>query len=153
VTNVKDAAAGAFFIAAGLLYGGIAWFGLPIGSALSMGPGYFPIILSAALILLGAAIVSRAVVVPQETPFGVVPWRALVLISLATIVFAAFIDELGMLPGVFVATAITGLGDREIRPLRILLASASIALFCTLVFSVAVRIPIPVIGPAFTGWW
>jgi len=152
ISDRKDAAAGLFFIAAGLLYGGIAWFMLPIGSALRMGPGYFPIVLSGLLVLLGAAIVARAFVHAEEMPFGAVPWRALGLISLATTVFAAFIEDLGMIPGVFVTTAIASLAGRKIRLSRVLVASALMAVFCTLVFSYAVRLPIPVIGPFFSGW-
>ena len=50
---MKDLGAGAFFVFVGLVYGSIAWFGLPIGVALNMGPGYFPIVLSGMLIVLG----------------------------------------------------------------------------------------------------
>lgn len=153
LSNPKDGAAGLFFIAVGLLYGGMAWFALPIGSALRMGPGYFPMVLSGLLILLGGTIVVRSFVDVQEIPFGVVPWRSLALLSLATVVFATFIEDLGMIPGVFITTAIAALAGPRIGLWRILLVSAGIAVFCTLVFIYAVRIPIPVIGPFFSGWW
>ncbi len=55
----KDVAAGAFFIAVGLLYAGIAWKWLPVGRALNMGPGYFPLVLSCLLTVLGAATLIR----------------------------------------------------------------------------------------------
>lgn len=150
--NTKDGASGLFFIAAGALYGGMAWFSLPIGSALRMGPGYFPIVLAALLILLGGVIVVRAFFGEAGTPFGVVPWRSLTLILLATVIFAAFIEDLGMIPGVFVTTLIATLASPQVTLRRALLASVGITAFCTIVFSYAVRLPIPVIGPVFGGW-
>ena len=57
--NAKDLGAGLLFVLTGLTYGSIAWFRLEIGQALSMGPGYFPLVLSSALTLLGLAIAAR----------------------------------------------------------------------------------------------
>src|SRR5262245_22563424 len=100
----KSLASGGFFIAVGLLYGSIAFQSLPIGEVLNMGPGFFPIVLSGLLVLFGAIIVVRSFFEAQETPFGIVPWRAILMLSLAIVIFASFIRQLGMLPGVF-ATA------------------------------------------------
>lgn len=145
--NFKDLGAGAFFVLVGLLYGLIAWFGLPIGVALDMGPGYFPIVLSCVLVLLGTWIGGRGFIdtVGRE-PFGVVPWRGVVLLSLATISFAAFVEKLGLLPGVFVSTFIATMANRKASPLRAALTSLGIAAFCTAVFAYGIRLPIPVVG-------
>lgn len=147
--NAKDLASGLFFICFGLFYGGLAWSGLAIGTALNMGPGYLPIVLGFILVGLGATIAVRSFVVPQQSPFGAVPWRGVILLSLATIVFAAFIDDLGMLPGVFISTLIAALASSKLRPVRAVVASACIAVFCTIIFNFGVGLPIPVIGPAF----
>lgn len=147
--NKKDGAAGLFFIAVGLLYGGIAWSTLPFGSALRMGPGYFPIVLSGLLVVLGAVIFGRSLFSGPGLPFGIVPWRGLIMILLATLIFAAFIDDLGMIPGLFLTTLVATLASSETTVVRALSASLGITAFCTLVFSFAVRLPIPVIGPVF----
>jgi hypothetical protein len=53
-----------------------------------MGPGYFPAILSWLMVGLGAVMAGLAWRAPhQEGVFGVVPWRALVLIVGATLFF------------------------------------------------------------------
>jgi putative tricarboxylic transport membrane protein len=147
--NAKDLASGLFFILFGLAYGGMAWTGLPIGTALNMGPGYLPIVLGLILVCLGGIVAIRSFVVPQETPFGKVPWRGVVILSLSTIVFAAFIDDLGMLPGVFLSTVISALASPKSRFLNSVVIGVCIAVFCTLIFDFGVRVPIPVIGPAF----
>src|SRR5262245_20533812 len=100
--NRKDVAYGMFFVAAGLFYGTTAIGGLPMGEALNMGPGYFAIVLSGILIMLGLATAIRGLVVGPGTPFGIVPWRAIVFLTLSILVFAATFRQLGMLLGVFV---------------------------------------------------
>lgn len=151
--NCKDLAAGVIFILVGVVYGSIAWFGLTIGEALNMGPGYFPIVLSGMLVALGLAIMGRSFVdtVGRE-PFGVVPWRGVVMLSLATILFAAFVEELGLLPGVFLTAFLATLANPKVRIVNALVASAGIAIFCTAVFGYGIRLPIPIIGPWLGGW-
>ena len=43
--NIRDIGAGLIFIAIGLLFG-LGSIGLEIGTALRMGPGYFPLVLA-----------------------------------------------------------------------------------------------------------
>jgi hypothetical protein len=151
--NMKDLGAGAFFVFVGLVYGSIAWFGLPIGVALNMGPGDFPIVLSGMLIVLGLWIAGRGFVDTQgREPFGAVPWRGVILLSLATIIFAAFVEKLGLLPGVFATTFVATLANRKVNLVRAALTSLCIAIFCTAVFAYGIRLPIPVIGEWLGGW-
>lgn len=146
--NLKDLGAGALFVFVGAVYGSIAWFGLPIGVALNMGPGYFPVVLSGILIILGLAIVRRGFIdVEGRAPFGAVPWRGVVLLSLATVLFAAFSEKLGLLPAVFLTAFISTLSNPKVRILNSLVSSICIALFCTAVFGYGIRLPMPVIGP------
>ncbi len=145
--NLKDIGAGTIFVAVGTLYGCLAWFGLPIGMALNMGPGYFPLVLSGILVVLGLTIIGRAFIdLDDRLPFGVVPWRGVVLLSLATIIFAAFVEKLGLLPGVFITTFIAMLANPKVHMRKSLASSLCIALFCTAVFGYGIHLPIPVIG-------
>ena len=151
--NAKDLGAGAFFILVGVLYGSIAWTGLPIGQALNMGPGYFPIVLSCMLIVLGLWIGWRGFIdIVGREPFGVVPWRGVIMLSLATIVFAAFVEELGMLAGVFLTCFLATLANPKVRIFNAIATSIGIAIFCTAVFAFGIRLPIPVIGAWLGGW-
>jgi hypothetical protein len=148
--NRNDLAAGAIFIAIGLLYAGIAWQSLPMGSALRMGPGYFPIVLSGLLIALGGLIAARGILAGRVEPRSArVPWRGVIMLSLATIVFAAFFDDLGMLPGVFLSTLLATLSSPKIRLRAGVVTSICIAVFCTVVFSYGVGLPVPIFGPVF----
>jgi hypothetical protein len=147
--NAKDIASGAFFALVGLAYLWMAVTGLPIGSALEMGPGYFPIILSGILVLFGVAIAYRGFMIEQETKFGSIPWRAVIMLSLATLVFAAFFDDLGLFPGVFVLAFLAALSSPQNSVLKATIDSLFIAAFCTGVFGYGIGLPIPLIGPLF----
>lgn len=149
--NRKDVAAGAFFVAVGLLYGGIAWRSLPFGHALNMGPGYFPALLSALLTILGAATLLRGLWIGASSPFGIVPWRALVMLSLAMIVFGTFVRQLGLLPGVFVSAMLASLSSLQIKPATAAFVSLVIAVFCVGVFIYGINLPIPIFGSWFRG--
>jgi len=147
--NTKDIASGALFMAVGAAYFWMAWVGLPIGTALAMGPGYFPVVLSAILMIFGAVIMFRGFRTVQETEFGRVPWRAVIMLSLATLVFAAFFDDLGLLPGVFVLCVLSALASPQNKPVGTVISSLAIAIFCSIVFGYGIGLPIPVIGPLF----
>ena len=148
--NRKDFAAGIIFMLFGGSFGAIAWQTLPIGRALNMGPGYFPIMLSGFVTLLGAIVAIRSFVTVEETPFGVVPWRGIIMLSLATIVFAVLLRPLGLLPGVFITALVACLASSQISWRAALLTSAAIAIFCTLIFGYIVKLPVPMFGPFFS---
>jgi hypothetical protein len=148
--NRKDVAAGAFFIAVGLLYGTIAWTSLPIGEALNMGPGYFPLVLSGLLASLGAATLVRGLWIGNNTPFGVVPWRGIVMLSLATLSFATLLRQLGLLPSVFVASTIASLSSPQIKITSAAFVSLMIAIFCVAVFVYGISLPLPIFGSWFS---
>jgi hypothetical protein len=147
--NTKDIASGALFVLVGLAYFWMAWRGLPIGTALEMGPGYFPVVLSAILMMFGAAIMFRGFRTSRESDFGRVPWRAVAMLSASTLVFAAFFDDLGLLPGVFFLSLFAALASPQNTPIKAVAVSAAIAVFCTAVFGYGIGLPIPIVGPLF----
>lgn len=79
------------------LFGALGvWFSLDmrLGSAISMGPGYFPLLVFSCIILLGLIIAAKGVR-GSNIEFGRPLWRPIIIISLALLAFWAFIDRLG----------------------------------------------------------
>lgn len=148
-SNTKDIASGALFILAGLFYGTLTLTHLRIGQALNMGPGYFPIVLSGMLVLMGGAVAVRGALAGAGQPFGAVAWRGAILISLAIAVFTVTLERLGLFPASVLTAIIACFSAPEMRPLKALLVSIGIAVFCTIVFHYLVRLPVPVFGPIF----
>lgn len=149
VVNRKDLAVGAIFIGFAVTYGYMSLTAMPVGTARQMGPGFFPTVLACCLGLVGVGVIVRAFKIASEHPFGIFPWRAVLLLSLATIFFAAFVDDLGMLPGTFITAFVASLASRTVRLWRALVTSLCIAVFCSLVFSFALGVPLPILGSIF----
>ena len=149
--NRKDFATGAIFAAFALVYGYMSLTTMQLGTPVAMGPGFFPAMLSAALLAVAGFLIVRSFVRTGETPFGVFAWRAVVFITLAIVVFATTAEGLGMLPGAFVAALIASAASRTMTPLLALGIAAGISVFCTLVFTTGLGVPIPVFGRWFGG--
>ncbi len=76
IRNGKDFWAGLMFIGFGLGFV-LASFNYSMGSAVRMGPGYFPAVLGSLLAILGGLLFLRAFVSKIEHPFKAFPFRTL----------------------------------------------------------------------------
>ena len=114
IVNRKDLLCGLIFIVIGLLFA-VGTKELPLGTAFRMGPGYFPLVLCGLLILIGLIIAVRAF--GQEgTPLGGVPWRALLLILPATVIFGYTVRGLGLVPAIFLVAFSSAFASRQTTP-------------------------------------
>jgi hypothetical protein len=148
--NLKDVAAGLFFIVVGVFVAFYAMTHLTMGTSFRMGPGYFPAFTGGLVALLGLVILLRAPVT-QATPFGAVPWRAMALISLAPVVFGICIRGLGFAPTVALTCLITCFASYKVGLLKALGITAVLTAFCLGVFHFGLGLPIEVIGPWLIG--
>jgi hypothetical protein len=147
--NWKELGSGLILILAGLLYGYTTIETLPLGNTLEMGPGGFPIVLCGLLIILGAIICLGSLFRSQDSEFGVVPWRAVVMLSLSVILFGTFLRQLGMFPTVFASAFLATMAEPKFRPLPAAIVAFCLAVSCTLLFVKGIGLPVPVIGSFF----
>jgi hypothetical protein len=141
-----DALAGVLFILFGLLFG-VQSLGLEIGTAFRMGPGYFPLVLSGILILLGILIVASAIHDRGGEGIGTLAWRGVLFILPAPIFFGLTVRGLGFVPAIFLTTLIAALASLKMRLHWALLLAAGVTLFATLVFSYGLGLPFRRFGP------
>ena len=145
IINKKDVSAGALFIFLGLGFGLNAYLSLDLGTAVRMGPGYFPLLLSGLLVILGAAILLRAFGTPNEA-WGAFAWRGMLFITLGPILFGALIQGLGLVPSLAIIAFITSFASQRMSlPLAIAL-SAGLVVFCVAVFHWGLGSPIRLFG-------
>ncbi len=143
----KDLLSGLIFIGFGLAFG-YASLGYDIGTALRMGPGYFPVVLSGIMVALGAIILVQGLFTgPDATPIGGVPWLALVLILGALVFFGVTARGLGLVPALFVAAFMSAFASKRTGVLGALLLGVGLALICWLIFIWALGLPLRPIGP------
>ena len=135
--------ASGLFVAA---IGAFAWASLgnaEIGSAREMGPGYLPALLT--WLILGAGVIMTVNgVVRGREPLPEVFARALLLISLATLVFGATIDRLGMVAAVVTSTVVASLASPITRHRETPVLCAVLALGACLVFIKGLALPISI---------
>lgn len=149
--SIKDILSGLIFIAFGAAFG-IAATGYAFGTALRMGPGFFPIVLAVALAGLGVAILAKGLSgVAKDGGLGVVSWRAVALITAAVLFFGATVRGLGLAPALFVTVFVAALASVENGPLRATLIAAVLTAFCVLIFHYGLGVAAPLIGPWLRG--
>ena len=122
-----------------------AWETLEIGTALRMGPGYFPIMIGGGLVLLGVAVMFSG---RERTTFDfrALPWRAIVLLSVAILIFTYGLRPLGFVPATALLVFIAAKARRETSLQGALLISLALTAFCTLVFIYGLSLPLPLFG-------
>jgi hypothetical protein len=140
-----NALCAAIFIGFGLFFMTQSFF-LEIGTAVRMGPGYFPLVLSGLLILLGLVVLVQATRVQGE-PVGPIAWRGMLFILPAPVFFGLTVRGLGFVPALLVTALIAAFASHRMRPGVALLLAAGLTLFATIVFSYALGLPFRRFGP------
>lgn len=145
IRNPKDFWAGALYLFVGIAAVVIA-AAYPFGTATRMGPGYFPTILGAVLVLIGLASLTRAFLRPGE-PIGAIIWRPLVSITLATILFGFLLPRVGLLLSLVALILVSAAASVAFKlGWRALLAMLALVAFCVIVFVELLGVPLPLLG-------
>lgn len=145
ITNPEDFWAGIMFLIFGILAVYISQ-DYPMGSAMRMGPGYFPTYLGVLLIVLGT-IVSLLSLKTEGERIRPFPWKPMFWLSLSFIIFAWGIDHIGFVPsllGLIVCSAAAGqvFNVKEVLVLSVVLVASMVGIF---IFGI--ELPYPLF------WW
>jgi hypothetical protein len=105
----------------------------PMGTAMRMGPGYFPTYLGAIMVVIGAIMTGRAYRVEGEG-IGRWGWRPLLWLSAAFAAFGVLIEEAGFVLALLALIVASSLAGRDTRPFELVvliavLITGSVALF------------------------
>ena len=131
---------------AGTLFILIGWFALsagriyPVGSAMRMGPGYFPKVLGALLILLGVWIGLRAFRSKDWEPI-LWGWKPLAWISASMLLFGFLMPRFGLIPALAVMLPVAAAAGRDFRFKEVLLLTLVMCAFGGGVFVYALKLP------------
>ena len=121
-----------------------------MGSAVKMGPAYFPSILGGVLILIGTLSVVRSFVVPG-TPIGAFAFKGLSLVVGSTLLFGAIVRGVGLIVALPLLVIVSAYGSTRFRWGPTLVMAFGLTLFCALVFIEGLGIPLPLLGSWFGG--
>lgn len=121
-----------------------------LGTLQKMGPGYFPMMLGALLILLGILIAGTASTGGgEEESLPHTEWRGWACIIAGPILFVFFGRFFGLLPATFACVFVSALGDRETTLKGAAILSASVTVFGILLFSYLLKVSMPILKWGF----
>lgn len=145
--NAKDFWTGVIYIAIGTAaillsrdYG--------MGTAVKMGPAYFPTVLSTLLILIGTISVLRSFA-KDGAPIGTVAWKGLLLIVISTLLFGFLARKAGTAIALPLMVIISAYASAKFKWRHTFLLAAGVTVFCVLIFQVGLGIPLPILGSWF----
>ena len=136
---------------AGLLLLGIGAGGFfmaldyPFGSALRMGPGYFPRVLAGVLMAFGVFILVRSLLTAEKVK-GRWGWKPLAFITVALVAFGWTMDKLGFIPALVVMFIVSALAGHEFRWKEVAILTVVMSVFAVSVFVYGLGLP-------YQLWW
>jgi len=145
--NAKDFWTGVIYIAVGsaALFLGRE---LPMGTAVKMGPAYFPTILSGILIAIGSISVIRAFLKPG-TAMGSFAGKGLVMVIAATALFGFIVRGAGTAIALPVLVIVSAYASTRFSWRYTLGLAAGVTVFCILIFQIGLGVPLPIFGSWF----
>lgn len=146
----KDLLAGGTFVVIGLAFA-IAASNYELGTALRMGPGYFPLVLGSILVLLGIGIAVSGFVAASGDDLGPVPWKAMALLVAALIFFGYTVRGLGIVPALLVSVFLTAIAAHRARLVPAVITAVSLTALSVLVFVILLQLRLPYFGPWLQG--
>ena len=135
----QDAVSGLMFLAVAIYVGVSTLLGLDVGSLEEMGPGFFPLALSAILGVIGIFVLLGAK--PDEDRQLPVNWRAVILIGAAPIAFGLTVRTLGLVPALLISVGMATLSSPRIKPLSGAIIIVGVTAFCVAVFKIGIGVP------------
>lgn len=143
---LPDILAGAIFVVLGLAFA-ITSTTYEIGTPFRMGPGFFPLLLGGVLTVLGILVVGSGFVAAREEQIGGIPWRAIVLITVAFIFFGLTVRNLGVAPTLFITTLLAALAGARMGLIRGIAIAAGLTVLSVVIFIYVLQLRLPLFGP------
>lgn len=122
----------------------------PMGTAIKMGPSYFPTVLGGLLILIGIISLVRSFL-KTGTPIGRFTFKGLALVVVSTVLFGLLVRGAGLVIALPLLVIVSASASKDFRWTSSLLMAAGLTLFCALVFLKGLGIPLPILGRWFGG--
>ncbi len=143
IKSPKDFWAGLMFIATGLFFALWAMEFYQMGTAVRMGPAYFPAVLGFLQVVLGVIILAGSFTLagPKVPRFN---FRPLILVTLATIAYGYLMKPLGIVGATAALVYISALGGHEFNWKEVSILFAILIIASIVVFVKGLTLPFPI---------
>ena len=119
--------------------------GYRFGSALRMGPGFFPTILGGICIAFGIVVMAVGVRGGGEKITERVSLRALIVLPLSMILFGVLMNYAGFIPALVVLVIASAASGKEFKLVEVLVLTTILTVAATAVFIWGLGLPYPLI--------
>ena len=141
IKSPKDFWAGLMFIVFGVFFLVVAR-NYQMGSAVRMGPAYFPTVLGGIMAVLGAIVFFQSLVVDGEKVPKMV-FKPIFFISLSLVLFGYLLKPLGFILALVVLIFVCAFGGHEFRAKEVAILTVVLIIFSVLVFVKGLTLPFP----------
>ena len=144
IKSQRDFWSGLMFVLVGAGFA-IGAMNYSMGTSARPGAGYFPLMLSVILGILGAIVLFKSLTIesPNGDPIGGIAWRPLIIIVAAIVVFGICLDRLGMIITVPILIIISSFAGDEFRWRGVIISSIVLTFFSWAVFVFGLKLTIP----------
>jgi hypothetical protein len=122
-----------------------------MGSAASMGPAYFPVMLGGLLSIIGIIAVVRSAIRYSDVAISRFYIRELVLVLVAVLLFGFLIRGAGLVLAAIVLVVLSAYAGPKFHLGKTLALACGLAVFAVLLFVKLLGLPMPIFGPLFGG--
>ena len=150
IKSPRDFWAGLMFVGFGLFFMTWALSHYQMGTAVRMGPAYFPTLLGGLLAFLGFIVLIEAFTL-DGPPVAKMSMRPLILISGACVVYGYMMKPLGLVVATGLLVFISAFGGHEFKWKEVTILYVLLIVFSVLVFVKGLTLPFP-LWPAFLGY-
>ena len=142
IKSPKDFWAGLMFVGVGLFFAIWAIVNYQMGSAVRMGPAYFPAVLGGLLAVLGLMVLAGSFVIAGP---GVpaIHFRPLVLVLASCLAYAYLMKPLGLVLATTTMVFLAALGGHEFSWKEVAILAVAMVVFSVLVFVKGLTLPFP----------
>ena len=151
IKNQRDFYSGVMFVVVGVVFA-IGATNYSMGSSAKPGAGYFPLILSVLMAILGVMVLFKAVTIDTEggNPIGKIAWRPLLVVVASIIVFGLALPTLGMFITIPLLIVLVSLAGDEFSWKGVVANCAVLTASSWGIFIWGLKLTIP-LTPAFLG--
>ena len=141
IKSPKDFWAGLMFIVFGVFFLVVAR-NYQMGSAVRMGPAYFPTVLGGIMAVLGAIVLFQSLVI-EGPPVPKLVFKPIFFISLSLVLFGYLLKPLGFVLALVVLVFVSAFGGHEFRAKEVAILTVVLIIFSVLVFVKGLTLPFP----------
>lgn len=141
IKSPKDFWAGLMFIAFGLFFLIVAR-NYQMGSAVRMGPAYFPTVLGGLMAVLGGIVFFQSMIF-DGAKVPKLSFKPLFYISLSLILFGYLLKPLGFILSLVILVFVSAFGGHEFKAKEVGILTVVLIIFSVLVFVKALTLPFP----------